>query len=152
MHSITYIFLKLSLPKSQIDAADNAVAAAAVADADAVAAAAAAALLRRRRSRRSHRRSLGQRVEQFTGSSSKSRVATWSGMLQQLLPVMLYIIFIYNKNSSLVLVGSSHKRQKMQENFLFLWRIFHLFLFNFLLLCFVWAIGWRYLSVVDLYM
>lgn len=45
MHSITYIFLKLSLPKSQIDAADNAVAAAAVAaDDDAAAAAAAAAL------------------------------------------------------------------------------------------------------------
>lgn len=51
--------------------------------------------------------------------------------------MMLYIIFIYNKNSSLVLVGSSHKRQKMQANFLlFLWRIFHLFLFNFFVVVF----------------
>lgn len=119
MHSITYIFLKLSLPKSQIDAADNAVAAAAVADADAVAAAAAAALLRRRRSRRSHRRSLGQRVEQFTGSSSKSRVATWSGMLQQLLPVMLYIIFIYNKNSSRFGGQLTQKAKNAGEFFIF---------------------------------
>lgn len=63
----------------------------------------------------------------------------WSGLLQ-LLPAM-YIIFIYNKSASLVLVGSSHKRQKCRQIFIVDAD------FSFL---FFWAIGW-FLFIIYIY-
>jgi len=62
------------------------------------------------------------------GLTAAQEVATLarSGLLQ-LLPAM-YIICIYNKSASLVLVGSSHKRQNAGR-FLLLMRIFHFLFF-----------------------
>lgn len=93
VHSITYICLKLSLPKSQIDAA-----------------AVAALLLMLLRCW-----CCCSCCGELTAAQDVATLA-WSGLLQ-LLPAM-YIIFIYNKSASLVLLGSSHKRQKCRQIFI----------------------------------
>lgn len=116
MHSITYICLKLSLPKSQIDAA-----------------AVAALLLMLLRCW-----CCCSCCGELTAAQDVATLA-WSGLLQ-LLPAM-YIIFIYNKSASLVLVGSSHKRQKCRQIFIVDAD------FSFL---FFWAIGW-FLFIIYIY-